>query len=178
MAHAARAPSPTSDAKQFPITGIDVQDAVQVAIGFWGWAPCGGNVTIQWGKLSPTINAVSTWWNPVAAYGNAQANSDCDVTLNTAQAYTWPMLCTVITHEYGHLTGHQHVPDPSNVMYPVYVQPISQCQTPDPSGAPAQQPGSGAGGSGSPQKKSSSGHGAAGSGSSHRARSSGSRGKH
>ena len=48
------------------------------------------------------------------------------------------MFCTVFVHEFGHLTGHQHVQDQNNVMYPIYVQPISQCaNTPDPTAAVA-----------------------------------------
>jgi hypothetical protein len=114
---------------QFPVGGAAMQLAEQIAVQHWGWAPCGGNVSINWTTLDPSLNALSTWWNPIAAYGNPQANADCQIALNESQSFDWPMFCTILVHEFGHLTGHQHVADPSDVMYPTYVQPIAQCQT-------------------------------------------------
>jgi hypothetical protein len=124
-----------ADDAQFAVGSLALSDAETIAIHYWGVMPCSGNVDVSWQSLDPSINGVASWWNPVAAYGNAGANSQCSISLNTAQDYSWPMLCTVVTHEIGHLTGHDHVTDQTNVMYPVYVGPIPQCVAP-PIGVP------------------------------------------
>ncbi|HWH10935.1 MAG TPA: matrixin family metalloprotease [Solirubrobacteraceae bacterium] len=124
-----------ADDAQFAVGTLALSDAETIAIHYWGVMPCNGNVDVSWQSLDPSINGVATWWNPVEAYGNAGANSDCSISMNLAQDYSWPMLCTVVTHEIGHLTGHDHVTDQTNVMYPVYVGPIPQCEAP-PIGVP------------------------------------------
>jgi matrixin len=124
-----------ADDAQFAVGSLALSDAETIAIYYWGAMPCSGSVDVSWQNLDPSINGVASWWNPVAAYGNATANSDCSISLNLAQDYSWPMLCTVVTHEIGHLTGHDHVTDQTNVMYPVYVGPIPQCIAP-PIGVP------------------------------------------
>jgi hypothetical protein len=124
-----------ADDAQFAVGSVELSDAETIAIHYWGTMPCNGNVDVSWQNLDPSINGMASWWNPVAAYGNASANSDCSISMNLAQDYSWPMLCTVVTHEIGHLTGHDHVTDQSNVMYPVYVGPIPECTAP-PIGVP------------------------------------------
>ena len=123
----------TSPAQQFAVGGAAMNTARQIANAYWGFDPCGGTVAISWASLDPSINATSTWWNPSDAYANPQQNNNCQVEFNTNQSFDWQMFCTVFVHEFGHLTGHPHNNDQSNVMYPIYVQPIGQCvQTPDP----------------------------------------------
>ncbi len=107
-------------------------EAELIATRYWGVSPCGGVVAVSWAPLDPSINGNSTWWNPASAYGNAGANAQCAITLNQSQAFDWPMFCTVMVHEIGHLVGQQHSTDATSVMYPVYVAPIAECQ-----GAPA-----------------------------------------
>jgi hypothetical protein len=126
-----------SSALQFPIDGAEVQRAQWIAVGHWGVDPCGGQVALVWGVLDKTLNAQSSWANPIAAYGNSAANSDCHITLNGLQSYDWPMLCTVIVHEYGHLAGHQHTTDPNDVMYPFYVKPLADCAGSSAAASPA-----------------------------------------
>jgi hypothetical protein len=123
----------TSPAQQFAVGGAAMNVARQIADAYWGYDPCGSQVAISWASLDPSINATSTWWNPTDAYADPQQNNNCQVEFNTNQQFDWQMFCTVFVHEFGHLTGHPHVSDQSNVMYPIYVQPIGQCvQTPDP----------------------------------------------
>lgn len=112
------------------------QAAQRIAVAWWGTTPCGGNVTITWDTLTVGVNASSSWSNPVSSYGAPDLNSDCVVTFNSAQSFDWPMFCTVMVHEYGHLTGHQHSPDPNDVMTPVYDGPVAPC-TSGPGSAPA-----------------------------------------
>jgi hypothetical protein len=50
--------------------------------------------------------------------------------------YSWPKFCTVLVHEYGHLTGHPHTVDGADVMSPIYRAPLPACTTADPSEPP------------------------------------------
>jgi hypothetical protein len=95
----------------------------------WGMTPCGGKVSIAWGALDPSINAQSSWVNPVDDFAQPSLNTDCQVTLSTGTWWDWPKLCTVVIHEIGHLTGHDHVADPTDIMYFAYVQPAPECTT-------------------------------------------------
>ncbi len=124
--------SATSNLVRFAVDSPAMVQAELIAVKYWNTSPCGGAVSVSWAPLDPSINAASTWWNPVAAYGNASANTQCKITLNEVQDFDWPMFCTVMVHEIGHLTGQQHSTDSSSVMYPVYVSPIPEC-----TGAPA-----------------------------------------
>jgi hypothetical protein len=123
------------DDAKFPVGGLAFMDAETIAVRYWNAVPCNGVINVSWQSMDPSINGDASWWNPIAAYGNAAANAQCSITLNTAQDYSWPMLCTVVTHEFGHLAGHDHVTDQKDVMYPVYVGPIPECQAP-PAGVP------------------------------------------
>lgn len=123
---AALADSPPSD-QLFPLGGPSIVKARSIAVAYWGVTPCDGDIAVKWAALPTGVNALSTWWNQVAAYGNATGNRQCLVTLNPAESFDWPMLCTVLVHEYGHLSGHQHSTDPADVMYPTYSDPIAQC---------------------------------------------------
>lgn len=118
----------SSDLSQFAVDSPAMVKAELIAVEYWNVSPCGGQVGVSWASLDPSINATSNWWNPVEAYGNAGANSRCTITFNQVQKFDWPMFCTVMVHEIGHLNGHQHVTDQASVMYPIYVKPIPQCQ--------------------------------------------------
>ena len=114
--------------QQFAIGGTAMQVAEGVAKTYWNADACGGQVTVEWTDQSQTINAVSTWKNPTDGYNNPGQNFDCTVDFNRDLSYDWPRFCTVLVHEFGHLTGHQHSPDPNDVMAPYYNHPIAQCQ--------------------------------------------------
>jgi hypothetical protein len=108
-----------------------IATAEQIARAYWGTDPCGGRVTVVWERRSSDVNALSTWSSPSHdPYGDPADNSDCRIAMNPAAALDWPKLCTVIVHEFGHLTGHQHDPRPGRLMSEIYTTPLAQCTTP------------------------------------------------
>lgn len=125
-----------SPAAAFPIDGPAIATARRIADATWGYDPCGGDVKLSWNPLSPIINATASWWNPTDGYADPTRNSSCSVTFNELLPFDWPMLCTVLVHEFGHLTGHMHTTDPNSVMFPSYTHPIGECATtPNPQAA-------------------------------------------
>ena len=131
----------TPPEQQFAVGGAAMQAAEVVAHAYWNADACSGQVEVSWTDQDTTINAVSTWKNPTDGYNNPGQNFDCEVDFNRLLSYDWPRFCTVLVHEFGHLTGHQHSPDPNDVMAAYYNRPLQQCQdTADPTAAPAPPP--------------------------------------
>jgi hypothetical protein len=114
----------------FAVGSVPMQTAIGLAKAHWGTNPCGGNVTIVWSQLDPSINAQSAWTNPRSAYDNPDLNTDCTVTFNPVADFDWPKFCTVTVHEYGHLSGKPHVNDSNDVMSPYYTKPVPECTAP------------------------------------------------
>lgn len=129
---------PAAASSRFAIASPAMTQARAIAARYWGAAPCSGVVTVVWAPLDPDVNAVSDW--TVALDANPAENSDCVITLNQVDAFDWPMLCTVVVHEMGHLSGHEHSTDPRSVMYPVYLGPIPQCRAGSGAGAGTSAP--------------------------------------
>jgi len=129
----------TGNLARFAVDSPPMIAAELIATKYWNASPCGGAVSVSWSSLDPSINASSNWWNPVAAYGNAAANTKCTITLNQDQDFDWPMFCSVMVHEIGHLVGQQHTTDRTSVMYPIYVAPIAECRA-APAGVPVAAP--------------------------------------
>jgi hypothetical protein len=78
--------------------------------------------------LPARTNATSTWTNPAGQYADPTANTDCAIAFNVVASWDWPKLCSIVTHEYGHLLGHSHSPVRTDVMYPYYLAPIAGCR--------------------------------------------------
>lgn len=121
-AHSAAPPS-----MRFPVGSPAMATAQGIARMAWGADACGGQVAIRWARMAPLINAGASWANDGGIWSSPAANTDCSVVLNAAVAFDWPKLCTVLVHEYGHLTGHRHSPNPRSVMYAYYVRPYPPC---------------------------------------------------
>jgi hypothetical protein len=115
---------------RFAVGSPAVATAQQVARAHWGSDPCGGAVDIVWKRQAGDVNAVSLWSTATTApYADPADNSDCEIDLNSAAAWDWPKLCTVIVHEYGHLTGHDHDPRAGRLMSAVYATPLAECRS-------------------------------------------------
>jgi hypothetical protein len=95
------------------------------AVARWGMEPCGGQVAVSWTHMGSGINARSQWMS-IDAH-DPTTYSDCSVSYNLDVGWDWPKLCTVVEHELGHLTGHDHVNDPHDVMSPYYIYPAPEC---------------------------------------------------
>ena len=89
-------------------TDTAMATAADLARAQWGMDPCGGQVTVLWTILAPQVNATSTWSNPIGGYADPAENSGCKIEYNELAQWDWPKLCTVVVHEMGHLSGHDH----------------------------------------------------------------------
>lgn len=130
--HPAGAAAASPPQVAFAVGSPSMQAAQALARAHWHMDPCGGHVDLRWTVLDDDINAVSTWSNPRSSYGDPQENSDCSIDFNTHVPFDWPMFCTVVVHEYGHLSGQPHSHDPDDVMAPIYNEPVAECDTAGP----------------------------------------------
>ncbi len=128
--------APTAQAaspERFPVGGPAMEAARGIATTRWGWDACSGQVAITWTDLVASVNARAEWTNPLSVYANPRQNRNCTIQLNRKVQYSWPMLCSTLVHEYGHLTGHQHSKNRSDVMAEIYPGPTPECAAvPDP----------------------------------------------
>src|SRR4051812_31710395 len=111
-----------------PVSADGVQAAVDIAKNFWQAAPCGDQVAIKWMSLPSTTNASSYWANPVDQYTAPEQNTSCEIAFNSALTWDWTRFCSILVHEYGHLSGHAHSTDAADVMYPYYLKPVPECE--------------------------------------------------
>jgi hypothetical protein len=123
-----------SPATRWPAGGSTLRLAMSMAAEHWGMSPCRGRVALSWAGLGSATNAQSSWAVAGAdPFAQPSRNSDCEIALSLQAEWDWPKLCTVVVHEVGHLTGHDHVDDPDDVMYFSYMTPVPECAaTPEP----------------------------------------------
>jgi len=115
-----------SPADQFPVGGDAMTQAWNQAVGHWQATPCHGHVKIQWAALDPSVNALAHW--AATDPSRPETFTNCSITFNTAQPYDYPMLCTVMAHEVGHLLGQPHGGDTrGSVMSETYYGPVGPC---------------------------------------------------
>lgn len=134
------APALADPASDFAAGTELTQKAQDIARTIWAADPCAGQVSISWMTLSDSVNATSTWSNPIGQYDVPAQNTACAIAFNSATSWDWVRFCSILVHEYGHLTGHPHEDDPASVMNAFYTRPVDQCSAAAPTAAPAASP--------------------------------------
>ncbi len=113
---------------RFPVDGPAMAQAQSIARVHWGADACSGQVALAWTtELGTEVAARASWSNPLSTYDHPVANLNCAIRFNAAADFDWLKFCTVVVHEYGHLTGHRHSDDPGDVMYQTYQEPLRVC---------------------------------------------------
>jgi hypothetical protein len=79
------------------------QRALKVAEAKWKRLPCGGDVGFSRARIEPIWMAMAT--------------QPCGIVFQPDANPPWPVYCTAVVHEVGHLLGVGHSPDPRSVMY-------------------------------------------------------------
>lgn len=115
-----------------------IRAAYALAVGYWHRTPCAGNVGFSWNDAASSRIATA-YWSADDSRDPARY-TDCHIVLHREAGTDWAKFCTIVVHEVGHLTGHGHVRDRGNVMYPFYVGPRGPCIRPQPTTAPEQTP--------------------------------------
>ncbi len=143
----------TASAAQRPTTAVDL--ALKVAHRYWGATACQGHIRVATRQRLPAglgrdSDAWVTFGSALGANNltaPASSYTACRIALTGSRWPTraslnedWDMLCMTITHEYGHLLGHDHETETGSVMVPVfsdYSSEPSLCSTVRPRSAPA-----------------------------------------
>lgn len=112
---------------EFAVGGGAMQRAQRIARRYWGQDPCGGRISLSWDESDPRAFAIASWGDP-DGLGDLNLFYDCRIDFNADGPWGWPMFCTVMVHEYGHLLGLDHSADVHDVMYPGYREPTSMCK--------------------------------------------------
>jgi hypothetical protein len=113
-----------------PVPAADslMATAHSLAVARWATDACTGQVAMSWTHMGQGINARSQRMS--IDVNDPSTYSECSITYNLDVDWDWPKLCTVVEHELGHLSGHDHVNDPHDVMSPYYVFPAPECTLP------------------------------------------------
>jgi len=131
------APASADAPAEFGPGSAALQQATEIARGYWSADACGGSFSVAWLPIEGAVNARSGWGNLRSQYDNPELNTGCAITFNSAQRWNWKRFCSILVHEYGHLTGHAHSEDAGNIMNAYYDRPVAQCVVSQPGRGPA-----------------------------------------
>jgi hypothetical protein len=90
--------------------------AARKASGYWGGTRC-LHITYAYHQLADGRIAQAGWY----AFGlTPRVYLRCSITFDARRIrISFALYCAVVVHEFGHLSGHPHVRDPRDIMYPV-----------------------------------------------------------
>jgi hypothetical protein len=105
-----------------PASAGVVQDSAEFSEQRWGriagFRPCGGEIIYKWENLPDSALGFALFYRRA---DREEFGLVCEVTLQERQRtrlYANPqLLCSVILHEVGHLTGRGHSSNPNSIMY-------------------------------------------------------------
>lgn len=86
-----------------------------IAAMAWGPAPC-GTPQVQWAH-APDPATMAGWVAFDVYRPQDLATVDCTIYIDARDLWHPDWNCSLIVHEWGHLTGHKHSSDPLNVMH-------------------------------------------------------------
>jgi hypothetical protein len=92
--------------------------SIAVALAFWGPAPPPCTVD--------TVHVVEFPGGGV--WGTAWVGTDPCIVEVASRRWKWWELCAVVVHEYGHVYGRGHSPDPDDVMHATLTGPTPACR--------------------------------------------------
>jgi hypothetical protein len=119
---------------------VEMARAIKAGDEFWRHDPQNHCLGHNGGTIDTTFPARHS---TAAAYTVDGVCGAIHILLSRAEQYTRAQFCVLVVHEYGHTINHQHVADPTNIMY---ARPVTAgfdtpvCHYPDPHG-PGTSPG-------------------------------------
>lgn len=100
-----------------PQTAGQIQLARQIAKDYWGNDGRCLHISYLYRPLSAGTIAQATWWSTGAA---PNVYLHCSVTFDSNRIrVSFALYCGAVVHEWGHLSGREHVQNPRNVMFRV-----------------------------------------------------------
>lgn len=79
----------------------------------------------MWEDLRGDRIGEARWWY---YRNNPTAYSDCKVGIDVHYDWDFEWLCTIMVHEYGHLSGQEHSENPRSVMHAYVVRVFPACR--------------------------------------------------
>lgn len=89
--------------------------AARKASSFWGDTRC-LHISYHYRSLPGRRIAEAKWYSTALF---SKTYLQCSITFDSQRIRTsFALYCAAVVHEFGHLSGHPHVRNPRNVMYP------------------------------------------------------------